>query len=87
MNRLGLMNQSDNEIWDYAAKHDLTIVTFDADFFDMATVNGFPPKVIWIKSGNLTTANIEELLLNKRDQLFAFHQDPEIACLEIHDVN
>jgi len=41
-----LTNATDNEIWAYAKKNDFIIVTFDADFADISTVKGYPPKVI-----------------------------------------
>jgi predicted nuclease of predicted toxin-antitoxin system len=42
----------DSEIWDFAQKYDLIIVTNDEDFIDFINVKGFPPKVILLKTGN-----------------------------------
>lgn len=83
--RLGLENKPDREIWHFAKKEDYTIVTFDSDFYDMSLILGHPPKVIWIKVGNLTTKNLEHLIKEKSEQIKLFISDIEISCLEIMD--
>lgn len=55
---LGLENTNDSDIWAYAKDNGFTIVTFDADFLDMAQVKGIPPKIIWLRTGNMTTEAI-----------------------------
>lgn len=42
----------DTEIWNYAKKHQLTIVTKDSDFSNRILLDEPPPKVIHIKLGN-----------------------------------
>ena len=44
-----LINAPDKEIWEFAKKHQFTIVTQDSDFNDLNSLLGFPPKVIWIQ--------------------------------------
>jgi predicted nuclease of predicted toxin-antitoxin system len=83
--RLGLENKTDREIWNFAKKEDFTIVTFDSDFNDMSLLLGHPPKVIWIKAGNLTTKSLERLIKEKSEQIELFISDTEISCLEIMD--
>jgi predicted nuclease of predicted toxin-antitoxin system len=82
----GLMDSTDSEIWDYASRHGYTIVTFDADFYDISVINGHPPKIIWIRSGNLTTNNIVQLLMRHNDSIKDFltsNDFKDISCLEI----
>jgi len=55
---LGLENSIDSEIFDFAKKNELTIVTFDSDFCDINIIKGFPPKIIWLRTGNTTTNDI-----------------------------
>ena len=43
----------DSQIWVYAKKHNLTIVTKDADFSELSLLNDPPPRVIHIKFGNM----------------------------------
>ncbi len=83
--KVGLINKTDIEIWEYARKEDYIIVTFDSDFFDFSLTKGQPPKLIWIRSGNTTTNNIDRLLTEKADQISIFASDPIIGCLEIDD--
>jgi predicted nuclease of predicted toxin-antitoxin system len=52
VNELHLLNKTDREIWNFAKKEDYSIVTFDADFYDMVTLFGPPPKIIWLRTGN-----------------------------------
>ena len=44
---------SDEQLWEYARKNNLTIVTKDADFSLKALIKGTPPKVVHIRFGNL----------------------------------
>jgi len=46
---------SDRSIWEFAKKSNFTIVTQDSDFNDFNLLYGFPPKIIWIRTGNLRT--------------------------------
>jgi len=83
---LGLTNVEDIDIWDYARKNDYVIVTFDADFYDIGLINGCPPKIIWLRTGNLTTNQIADLLRNRLNQINNFcskSEQKEKACLVI----
>lgn len=81
---LSLEHESDHVIWDYARKHDFVIVTQDSDFYDRSVVYGHPPKIIWIKSGNVGTSYIRNLLVRKAGLIEEFTKDPELACLELY---
>ncbi|MFN4762835.1 DUF5615 family PIN-like protein [Gillisia sp. Q332] len=83
---LNLENSTDLQIWEYARVNYFTIVTFDADFFDIANLKGHPPKIIWLRTGNTTTINLEKLFIDKRELIADFILNPvlkNIACLEI----
>jgi len=85
--RLELENKSDVEIWKFAKKHAFCIVTFDSDFYDFSLLKGQPPKVLWLRTGNMKTENIEGLLREHFDIIKAFLTDKNyinISCLEIH---
>jgi len=60
--QVNLEDASDDDIFTFARTNDFTIVTFDSDFVDLNTVNGVPPKVIWLRTGNMTTKLIEGLI-------------------------
>ncbi len=59
---LGLGTAEDILVWEHAKDNDFVVVTKDADFADLSVLRGFPPKVVWIRRGNCSTANIEEIL-------------------------
>jgi len=44
---------TDEEIWNYAQKNNLTIVTKDADFSNKMITSNPPPKVVHLKIGNM----------------------------------
>ena len=79
---LGLENSTDTEIFDFAKRNDFAIVTFDSDFCDLNIIRGFPPKIIWIRTGNTTTINLENLLRKKSDIIKLFLSE-NYGCLEI----
>lgn len=81
--RLGLENNSDKAIWEYARKEGFTIVTFDADFYDLSLLLGHPPKLIWIRSGNTTTSHLVEMFREKSVQIKLFIEHSDAGCLEI----
>ena len=82
--KLGLENMTDNEIFEFAKKNDYSIVTFDSDFCDLNILKGFPPKIIWIRTGNTTTKNLEIIMKNKYELIKLFMQE-NFGCLEIID--
>ena len=81
---VGLNDCNDVDIWQFAKQHEFTIVTFDSDFFDLLVVRGFPPKIIWFRTGNLTTSKIAEWLKNNHIKISSFVNNPEQFCLEIY---
>jgi len=81
---VGLNGKSDLEIWDYARVNNFIIISFDADYYDLAVIKGIPPKVIWLRTGNTTTLNISHNLVKNRESIHDFcNQENENVCLEI----
>ena len=81
-----LEKASDKRIWIFAKQNGYSIVTFDSDFYDMVTLYGHPPKVVWLRFGNTLTSNLIKLLEFHFDVISSFITDPayeEISCLEI----
>ena len=78
-----LSRASDAAIWDYARDRGLTVVSKDSDFHQASFLRGSPPKVIWIRRGNCTTADIETLLRSNGTEILAFGADPVAAFLAI----
>lgn len=55
---------SDEDLWSHARKESLVIVTRDADFFHKLAVQGAPPQVIWIRTGNLRHSDLVKHIAN-----------------------
>ena len=69
---------SDNSIWEYVPKHNLTIISKDADFSNRIMFSQPPPKVIHFKIGNMKLADfiafmefvwVDTCLLNQTNKL------------------
>jgi predicted nuclease of predicted toxin-antitoxin system len=50
VNLVGLASATDQEIWTYARRHGFTVISKDDDFRSLSLVNGAPPKVIWLRT-------------------------------------
>jgi predicted nuclease of predicted toxin-antitoxin system len=80
---LDLHTADDVKLWNYARANGYVLVSLDADFAEMAALNGAPPKVIWLRHGNRPTAFVAERLRSHFAIIRSFEQD-EAACLEIY---
>jgi predicted nuclease of predicted toxin-antitoxin system len=77
----GLGAADDSAIWEFAQKNGLTIVSKDSDFQERGILLGSPPKVIWLRSKNCTSAHVEFLLRSASKVISRFiREDPE-TCL------
>ena len=84
--QLGIENYADIEIWKFAKENEFTIVTFDADFYDLSNLKGYPPKIVWLRFGKTKTDFIADIINSKKLIIKDFISSPEyseIACLEI----
>jgi predicted nuclease of predicted toxin-antitoxin system len=59
-------------------------VSHDVDFAEMAALLGSPPKVIWLRGGNQSTAAVSTLIRRHAELIVAFANDDDAACLEIY---
>jgi predicted nuclease of predicted toxin-antitoxin system len=66
---LGLGTAEDTLVWEHARSNNFVIVTKEADFADLSVLSGFPPKVVWIRRGNCSTVEIENLLRNHHSEI------------------
>ncbi|MEW6681428.1 MAG: DUF5615 family PIN-like protein [Nitrospirota bacterium] len=80
---VGLRDADDDAIWQYATRHGLTIASKDADFHQRSFLFGHPPKVIWIRRGNCSTADILSILRARHTEVEAFGLDAEGAFLAL----
>jgi predicted nuclease of predicted toxin-antitoxin system len=68
---------------EYAAREGFVIVTKDSDFSDLCILLGFPPKVIWIRRGNCSSADIEAILRDHNPDIEALGPDEVIGILTL----
>jgi predicted nuclease of predicted toxin-antitoxin system len=54
---------SDHDLWEHARKEGWVILTRDTDFFDRIILHGPPPKVVWVRLGNMRRAALEAHLV------------------------
>jgi predicted nuclease of predicted toxin-antitoxin system len=80
---VGLAMADDERVWNYAKQHGLVIVSKDMDFYHRSVLFGYPPKVVWIRLGNCTTAHIDALLRTRQADLLAFDQDANASFLAL----
>ncbi|HBX52164.1 MAG: hypothetical protein A2275_16105 [Bacteroidetes bacterium RIFOXYA12_FULL_35_11] len=81
---VGLEDKEDYEIWEYAKSNGFAIATFDSDYYDIALVKGSPPKIIWLRTGNLSTDEISALFQKDYELLKAFLTNKdffEVSCI------
>jgi predicted nuclease of predicted toxin-antitoxin system len=79
----GLQRADDAEIWTFAKDNEFVIVTKDSDFHELSLLNGSPPKVIWLRCGNSSKANLIRLLTQKHREIEASLADVDVNCVEI----
>ena len=79
----GLSSASDQEIWQFAKKNQYSIVTKDSDFNDMLVLNGFPPHIIWIRSGNSRISAIELLLRSHKNSINSLIAEQKQGLIEL----
>ncbi len=80
---VNLENKDDYEIWKFAKEESYIIVTQDSDFSDMSILKGFPPYVVWIKTGNSLVSEIENILRTRSITIRAFFDNQSIGLIAI----
>ena len=80
---VGLDAATDTQIWAYAKANGFCIVTKDVDFAERSSVLGAPPKVVWLRCGNTTPAEVESIIRTNAVLIMALATDPTSALLEI----
>jgi predicted nuclease of predicted toxin-antitoxin system len=78
---VGLLQSPDNAVWVYAKANGFSIVTADADFYELATTLGPPPKVIWLRGCDYPTAVAEELIRSQAIRIADFLNETDRAVL------
>lgn len=77
----GLGSADDIVIWHYAKDNGFAIVSKDSDFQERSILLGYPPKVIWLRATNCTSAAIETLLRGALSGITRFLEADKESCL------
>jgi len=80
---VGLSSADDPAVWEYAKENGLVIVSKDIDMHDRSFIFGYPPKVVWLRIGNCSTNDIENLLRGKIDVIRTFYHDDYASFLAL----
>jgi predicted nuclease of predicted toxin-antitoxin system len=80
---VGMKATTDSVVWDYAKENDFMIVAKDADMHDLSLIFGNPPKVIWLRLGNCSTLQVENLLRRDFEAIKLFYDDENLSLLAL----
>jgi predicted nuclease of predicted toxin-antitoxin system len=78
---LGLASADDLDIWTYAKTNGFVIVSKDSDFHQRSFVEGAPPKIVWLRMGNCSTADVERVPLDFEAAIISFERDSAASFL------
>ena len=89
VSRIDLPHPSnDPEIWQWARDNGFAIiVSNDKDFKELVEKNGPPPKLIFLRLGNVSSKVVTKILLDKHDRIQAFLANPEKDVMEVIDLH
>ncbi len=80
---VGLERAFDNDIWEYARENHFIIVSKDADFSEMSMLKNSRPKVIWVRRGNCSTQEIEDMLRRDFSLVKDMEQNEDLGILQL----
>ena len=73
----------DEAVWSYARDNGFVIVSKDSDFHQLSFLFGHPPKVIWIRRGNCSTAAVVSLLRQRLLDILKFGRQEDATFLTL----
>ncbi|MGH8606795.1 MAG: DUF5615 family PIN-like protein [Gammaproteobacteria bacterium] len=83
MRDIGLLGAADQAVWAYAAQEGFLLISKDTDFYQRSLVFGAPPKVVWLRIGNVSTAAIAALLRQRYVAVRRFYEDADATFLPL----
>ncbi|HEV7351037.1 DUF5615 family PIN-like protein [Telluribacter sp.] len=80
----GLIDANDHTIFMYARSQGFdAVVTLDDDFVRLLNAYSAPPKVVWIRTGNCSTAFLADLILDKAPVIKEFIESADFILYEL----
>ena len=80
---VGLAAAAAPVIWAHAATQGFVVVSKDTDFRRRARLYGHPPKVLWVRLGNCSTAEAEVSPRSHLAAILAFEAGPLASSLAL----
>ena len=80
---IGLLGAADHAVWAYAAQEGFLLTSKDTDFYQRSLVFGAPPKVVWLRIGNVSTTAIATLLRQRYVAVRRFYEDADATFLPL----
>ena len=81
LRNINLHEADDRTVWEYARANGFAVVSKDEDFHQLSFLYGAPPKVVWVRLGNCTTADIEQAIRSHHADVLKFNDNEEGAFL------
>jgi predicted nuclease of predicted toxin-antitoxin system len=73
----------DTKIWQYAKDNGYIIITRDNDFNDLLAMRGFPPKIVWLRTGNCSRKFTADLLIRSKQAIEELLTSEKCGLLEV----
>jgi predicted nuclease of predicted toxin-antitoxin system len=80
-----LATAEDQELWEYARQGGFVVLTKDKDFQQLSALRGAPPKVVWLRVGNRSTADLAKLVRAHATALEVFERSDQASLLILAD--
>jgi len=74
----------DWSIWNFAKQNGYTIISKDDDFEKIVLLRKAPPKLIYLKTYNLDTTKLINLIIDNKDEIIAFEHSEANDIFEIY---
>jgi predicted nuclease of predicted toxin-antitoxin system len=78
---VALETSPDAAVWEYAKSNGFVTLTADADFFELATTLGPPPKVLWLRRWEHPTRDAETVVRRGAIRIADFESDTDLGLL------
>jgi predicted nuclease of predicted toxin-antitoxin system len=78
---LGLRDAGDREIFDAGRANNVILLSKDADFVELVSRLGAPPKLIWLTCGNVSNEALQTLLTQRLDAALDVLRNDDIVEL------
>lgn len=82
---LRLDRATDRQVWEYARDHGFVLVSKDSDMVELSLLHGTPPKIVWLRLGNVSTASVERALIAAVEAIEELSTNETRAVLSLID--